>query len=420
MKKIFYGWWMTAAAFVTFGLAVGFPYYNLVFFYDYFQKAFGWSRADITLGFPLATIFTLWVGPLIVPRFSPRKLILVGTGLTFIALTCFGKMGSALLVYYAIWVLYTIGYFLSGPIPHQLIVSHWFSKNRGKAMGVLYVGVGLLGSLGSFLVKPLTESYGFQTALIVMGFMLFLAWPLTIFVLRDKPSDKGLFADGASAPPAEIKLQPCSYKTLLGSYSFWLLLIGSACSISSIGAVNFHMKFAFIDQGFTNQEALNSVWRAASILILWSSIAGRLLIGGLSDAFPKKWVMTASYFLTALSIPLLLAVRPPGTPWAFSLLFGLAMGADYMLIPLMAAEQFGVNSLARAMAIILPVNPIGQTWFPYVISILRDKYYPNYEMPMMVTLAVALAGAVAIMILPRQCKRSDAALPLQQPVRTGK
>ncbi|MCE5308848.1 MAG: MFS transporter [Acidobacteriales bacterium] len=420
MKKIFYGWWMTAAAFVTFGLAVGFPYYNLVFFYDYFQKAFGWSRADITLGFPLATIFTLWVGPLIVPRFSPRKLILVGTGLTFIALTCFGKMGSALLVYYAIWVLYTIGYFLSGPIPHQLIVSHWFSKNRGKAMGVLYVGVGLLGSLGSFLVKPLTESYGFQTALIVMGFMLFLAWPLTIFVLRDKPSDKGLFADGASAPPAEIKLQPCSYKTLLGSYSFWLLLIGSACSISSIGAVNFHMKFAFIDQGFTNQEALNSVWRAASILILWSSIAGRLLIGGLSDAFPKKWVMTASYFLTALSIPLLLAVRPPGTPWAFSLLFGLAMGADYMLIPLMAAEQFGVNSLARAMAIILPVNTIGQTWFPYFISILRDKYYPNYEMPMMVTLAVALAGAVAIMILPRQCKRSDAALPLQQPVRTGK
>jgi len=40
------------------------------------------------------------------------------------------------------------------------------------------------------------------------------------------------------------------------------------------------------------------------------------------------------------------------------------MGADYMLIPLMAAQQFGVNSLARSMAIILPVNTIGQTWVP--------------------------------------------------------
>ena len=48
------------------------------------------------------------------------------------------------------------------------------------------------------------------------------------------------------------------------------------------------------------------------------------------------------------------------------------MGADYMLIPLMAAEQFGVNSLARAMAIILPVNTIGQTWFPYFVAMLRE------------------------------------------------
>ncbi len=419
MKKIFHGWWMTAAAFVTFGLAVGFPYYNLVFFYDYFQKEFGWSRADITLGFPLAAVFTLWVGPLIVPRFSPRRLIVVGTGLTIIALISFGKMGGALPIYYAIWILYTVGYFLSGPIPHQLIVSHWFRKNRGKAMGVLYVGVGLIGSLGSFLVKPLTESLGFHTALVVMGCMVLLAWPLALFVLRDKPSDMGLFADGASEPPAETKAEPASFKSLLSSYPFWLLLVGSACSISSIGAVNFHMKFAFIDQGFTNQADLNSVWRTSSILILWSSIAGRLLIGGLSDAFSKKWVMTVSYFITAASIPLLLAVRPPGTPWVFSLLFGLAMGADYMLIPLMAAEQFGVNSLARAMAVILPVNTIGQTWFPYFISILRDKYFPNYQMPMTVVLCVAMAGAVAILMLPRQDK-TNAALPIQKSGGTGK
>jgi MFS family permease len=419
MKKIFYGWWMTAAAFMTFGLAVGFPYYNLVFFYDYFQKEFGWSRADITLGFPLAAVFTLWVGPLIVPRFSPRRLIVVGTGMTILALTCFGKMGSSLLIYYAIWILYSVGYFLSGPIPHQLIISHWFRKNRGKAMGVLYVGVGLLGSLGSFAVKPLTENYGFHAALIIMGCALFLTWPLAIFVLRDKPSDKGLFADGASEPPAEAQVEQQSFKTLLTSYPFWLLLVGSACSISSIGAVNFHMKFAFIDQGFTKQEDLNSVWRTSSILILWSSIAGRLLIGGLSDAFSKKWVMTASYFVTAASIPLLLAVTPPGTPWAFSLLFGLAMGADYMLIPLMAAEQFGVNSLARAMAVILPVNTIGQTWFPYLISVLRDNYFPNYKVPMTVVFCLALVGAVAIMMLPRQDK-TNAALRLQKSGGTAK
>ena len=53
------------------------------------------------------------------------------------------------------------------------------------------------------------------------------------------------------------------------------------------------------------------------------------------------------------------------------------MGADYILIPLMAAEQFGVNTLARAMGIILPLNTIGQTWCPYLVSVLR-QHYGNY------------------------------------------
>ena len=53
MRKIFYGWWITAAVFVSFGITVGVPYYGMPFFYDYLIREFGWTRADITLGFPL-------------------------------------------------------------------------------------------------------------------------------------------------------------------------------------------------------------------------------------------------------------------------------------------------------------------------------------------------------------------------------
>ena len=80
-QRGFLGWWITAAAFVTSGLAVGVPYYNVPFFYDYFERASGWSRSQITLGFPLAALLTIWMGPLIVPRFSPRKMIVAGSAL---------------------------------------------------------------------------------------------------------------------------------------------------------------------------------------------------------------------------------------------------------------------------------------------------------------------------------------------------
>ncbi|HEV2689795.1 MAG TPA: MFS transporter [Bryobacteraceae bacterium] len=402
MQRKFFGWWVAAAAFFTFGLSVGIPYYNIGFFYDYFQREFNWSRADITLGFPLAAALTIWFGPIVIHRFSPRKLILVGTVLTLIALLGFGHMTGALPIYYGFWVLYTIGYILSGPIPHQLIVSHWFRQNRGKAMGIVYVGVGLMGSLGSFIVKPLTEKFGYHTALTVLGVMVLLAWPVVIFVMKDRPSDIGQNPDGAAEPPAENKIQSLTFGQMLASGPFWLLLLGSFCSIGSIGAINFHMKFVFLDEGFQKGSIVDTAWTHASVLILWSSIAGRLLIGGLADKFSKKWVMTATYFLVAGTIPILLIVRPSSEIYlyVFAILFGFGMGADYMLIPLMAAEQFGVNSLARAMAIILPVNTIGQTWFPYFVSVLRERA-DNYSVAMGVVLAVAMIGALAVAILPR-------------------
>ena len=422
MKKPFYGWFVTAAAICTFGIAVGIPYYNMPFFYDYYEKAaalggFGWARDKITLGFPLAAIFTLWVGPLLIHRFSPRRLILVGTALTAGAFIGFSRMTGDLSIYYFFWFLYTIGYILSGPIPHQVIISYWFRKRRGTAMGITYVGVAVFGSIGSLIVKPLTASLGFRGALAVLGGLMFLAWPVAIFILRDKPAEKGLFPDNDADAANVPVVQSRSMGYLLAQGSFWLLTIGSICSIGSIGAINQHMKFVFKDNGFVDQATLDSTWRTASVLILWSSIGGRLLVGWLADRFPKKYVMTATYLLVAATIPLLLVVKPGQTEYlyVFAIMFGFGMGADYMLIPLMAAEQFGLNTLARAMAIILPANTIGQTWFPYFVSLLRN-HFGDYQHAMLAVFAISVLGAASIAVLPKYGKQ-DETLPLQEPGR---
>jgi MFS family permease len=412
LARKFYGWRIVATCVITFGLAVGIPYYNLPFFYDYFQKNYHWDLRQITLGFPLAALLTLWVGPLVVSRFSPRKLIVAGTGLTALAFFGFANMHGSLAVYFLFYFIYTVGYIFSGPIPHQILVSHWYQKKRGRAMGVVYVGVGLFGGLGSFLVRGVTDRYGFQAALMVIGVILFLSWPLALFVMKDKPEELWQFPDGALIPPADAKLSPHNYAHLLRSFPFWLLLIGSACSIGSIGSINFHMKFVFRDAGFVDQKVLNAAWTNASVLILWSSIAGRLSIGYFADIFSKKRVMTATYFIVAATILLLLSVTPdrPSSLYLFAIAFGFSMGADYMLIPLMAAEQFGVNTLARAMAIILPVNTIGQTWFPYLVSWLRE-YFGNYHLPMAIVFGIAMVGALSVALLPRQGKVGESAVP---------
>ena len=400
---------MVAASVVTFGLAVGVPYYNTVFFYDYFQKTYGWELKQITLAFPVAALLTIWVGPLLIPRISPRKLIVAGTGISALAFFGFAFMTGSLPLYFFFYFLYTVGYIFSGPIPHQILISHWFQKRRGRAMGIVYVGVGLFGGLGSFYVKSFTHHFGFQTALMAVGALMFLTWPLALGILKDKPSDVGQFPDGFDYPPADVKLAPRSFFYLLRSGAFWLLLLGSICSIGSIGSINMHMKFVFRDAGFSNQRVLDDAWTTASVLILWSSIIGRLSIGYFADIFSKKRVMTATYFIVAATILLLLSVGPerPASLYIFAIVFGFSMGADYMLIPLMAAEQFGVNTLARAMAVILPVNTIGQTWCPYLVSALRERY-GSYVAPMTVVFAIAMIGALAIAVMPSRTALAEA------------
>jgi MFS family permease len=403
MKGKFYGGWIVFAAFCTFGLSTGLPYYNMPFFYDYYEKTFGWSRPDITLGYPLAAVLTLWVGPLFVPRFSPRLMIIAGTGLTFLAFFGFSRMTGDLFIYKFWWVIYVAGYILSGPIAHQIIISNWFRRARGRAMGFCYVGIGVVGSLGSFLAKPLAEHFGFQSALLYIGLLVVLcAWPIAFFLLRDKPSQMGQHPDGEAISASEVHQPPRAFSFLLSKPAFWLLLIGSMCSIGAIGSINQHMKLVFKDQGFTDQATLNSIWQKANVLILWSSIAGRLLVGWMADRFSRKTVMIGTYGLVAVTIPLLLLVRPGGewTLYAFSLLFGFGMGADFMLIPLMAADQFGLTTLARAMAIILPTDTIGQTWFPYGVAKLRQAW-GSYDDALLVVFAMAAVGAVAIALLPK-------------------
>ena len=271
-----------ATCFVTFGLSTGFPYYNIAFFFDYFRDGHGWTQELVTTGAPVAVLLTIMAGPVIVPRVSPRLLIIVGTAMTFGAFQWFGRLSGNTYEYYGAWCLYMLGYFLSGPIPHQIIISNWYKLKRGRAMGITYVGVAIVGAMGSKLAPSLAGQMDYTEALKLMGFLLLLASPLAIFAIKDKPKDIGQLPDGDETVPSQIPEavpveQPKSFGYLTGRPAFWFLLFGSAASIGSIAAVNFLMKFVFEEQGFVEQSARDLLWSKASIFYQLSSIGGRLL-----------------------------------------------------------------------------------------------------------------------------------------------
>ncbi|MEZ4868627.1 MAG: MFS transporter [Caldilineaceae bacterium] len=416
---IFYGWWIMVAAFFTLGLAVGLPYFGMPFFYDYFTKpvaegGFGWSRATVTLGLPLGTLVTLWVGPLLAHRFAPRRLILVGTGLTALTLIGFGRMTGNVAVYWGLWLVYMVGNVFSGVLTHQLLLAHWFVKYRGTALSVAYLGISLIGAFSARAVaQPLTAAYGFQHALQVMGLLLLLTWPVILWIMRDQPTDLGLAPDGARQSPAmptegqaavqqsdlhEARAAP--FRQILRQRVFWLLLLGGACSAGAIGSISQHLKLILKDSGFTDQTLLDDIFSRTLLLLLITSAVGRLLIGQLADRFPKRWVVTAVFLPLLLAFPLLYGVTPQRMPYLFALCFGLATGGDFLLAALMAGEQFNVATLGRVLAIMLPVMTVGQTWLPYLVAVLREQT-GSYTLPLELALGLAVLGWGFLISLPK-------------------
>jgi MFS family permease len=124
-------------------------------------------------------------------------------------------------------------------------------------------------------------------------------------------------------------------------------------------------------------------------------------MGWLADRIAKKAVMILIYMLVAGSIPLLLAGGSMTSLYAFSIVFGLGLGGEYMIIPLMAAELFGVRVLGRLLGVILTADGVAEATSPMVIGYMRD-HSSSYRTGFLLLIVIALVGTVAIAMLPRR------------------
>jgi MFS family permease len=86
--------------------------------------------------------------------------------------------------------------------------------------------------------------------------------------------------------------------------------------------------------------------------------------------------------------------------YLFAAIFGLGLGGEYLIIPLMAAELFGVKFLGRLMGILLTADGVAEASFPMLIGHLRDRT-GRYDTGFFVLIGIALLGAAAVALLPR-------------------
>ena len=374
-------------AFLALFSIVGFALYGLPRFYPFYVEELGWTRQQVTSGnayskIAIAVAFGFLAGRF-VDALGPRRLMLGGiimAGGALIGLSYVTSLAS----FYLFYAFNALGYLCGGPLPNQVLLSRWFDRGRGKAMGVAYLGIGLGGAIVPLLAFALTQTLGWRGALRALGIlMILIAFPAAWFV-REPPAQST-----RSAVPAP------SLGLVLSKPAFYLLMIGS---MASIGAVGGTMQNLALFLRLDRQLPQSSIDLTLS-LILTGSVAGRLFMGWLADRWPKKRVMLLIYVIVAATIPPLFYAPTPGVLAVCAFFFGIGLGGDYMIIPLMAADLYGVAIMGRVMGVVLTADSVSEALVPMLVATLRDQT-GSYTSGFLVLVTLAAAGAIAVSLLP--------------------
>jgi MFS family permease len=396
--ETYYGWRIVFAAFLNLFLVVGVIFYGFPAFYPYFVQDLHFSRAQLTQGFLLGFLFAglpfgIIAGALI-DRVGARAVILAGVALVSGSLILMSRV-SHFWQFELLCIVEVIGYVFAGPLANQVLVAKWFERRRGQAMGYAYLGLGLGGVVAPLLVNYLARAFGWRHALEMIGAAIALVLvPTGLCITRSNPADRGIdlkqFGETSATETTASTAPASGVAEAVRTAPFWLILLGSTLAIGAIGAVIQHFILFLKDSGYSATVAS----RFLSIL-LTGSLGGRVVVGYVADRFSKSFIMAIFYFLIGASVLLLAHPQSTTAIWAFALIFGFSMGADYMLIPLVVSENFGTASLGKILALIIMGYSIGQWAGPWFVGRLFDAHH-NYDLAWTLIAIFAMVGGGAI------------------------
>jgi MFS family permease len=403
-SRLFYGWWIVGASFLVLLVTVGVGLYAPPVFLVPLQDHFGWSRAAIAGGSAIAALTAGAMGPLVgvwIDRYGARRVMAIGA----LVMGCgFGLMSMirSLWQLYALMVMGATGIACVAWIPNQTLISNWFNRKRGTAMGITLAGIGFGGLAMPPLAGFLIANFGWRVAYAVLGSLaVVIVVSVSLAIVRSQPADLGLLPDGDPPGPGTkpggpidpageaAEVPGLNLSEALKTGAFWLLSLGHVLwtfgSMSLVG----HLPAFLTDQGFAQKIAVGFPAFAIGI-----SVAGRLTFGALADRFTKKAIMSLAMTLQVLAVFCLFRVDSFGALPVFAILFGMGLGGGAVLIPLMVGECFGLRAFGKVLGLVMISATLGAASGPVVTGRIFDVtggYTPAFFLHIA---AFALAAAI--------------------------
>lgn len=373
--RIFYGWYLVAAAILISAVAGG-ASDSISTFQLPMQKEFGLSYTALVYVLLIGALVSGLSQPIIghlCDRFNSRRVIWISIAVAGLAIVALSRTFH----YWHLIVLVGIvfpcamggaSFGILGPL-----AARWFMRRRTSVLSLLVAG----SAVGSLLLTPISASvltyFGWRNALMALGaILLFIALPAALIYVRNWPSERGLKPDGDPESPMEARARGSApvlrrgrfevegWSQALRSPPFWVILFCFALE----GLVDFSASVALwlfaVDSLLLGPEFIAVTH---SVMLLLGPV-GAVAAGLVADRFARKQVLGALLLAQGIAFLVLIVVPFGFSLLLFAILVGLS-GAAWMVIALsLIADIYGLLALATLWGIAFLFQAIGSVIGP--------------------------------------------------------
>lgn len=355
----------------------------------------GWTRADFSLTRTLQLAAMAIASPLIgllTIRHGARLVLTLGTLALSLIFLLLSRMHS-LYEYWALMVAFGVALTALGDVTVGQTVSHWITRGRGFALGLVLVGSNVGGVLMVPVVSAIAEGAGWRTAMLRLSLLTaILLLPAALFLVRDRSEN---FAEtvvpaeptGAAPGHADLGLAEAAR-----TRSFWILLFSLFTFFFYFLALLEHLVPHLTDEGMGQSEAVALYTTAIGL-----GIASKLLLGAIADRIPERASALIVYVGLTISSLLLLVSPRPALMWIFAVSFGFSYAARDVVHPLIVTWCFGLRNMASIYGMLMATLVVGGTG-PFFAAAIHDRT-GNYRVAFLVFAVLNALSVLSLLFL---------------------
>jgi predicted MFS family arabinose efflux permease len=287
-----------------------------------------------------------------------------------------------------------------GDVVVGAVITRWFDRARGIALGIALTGSNLGGVVFVHAIVTVSATGSWRQAALAVGIGgVAVMLPFAIFAVRNPrpgelevagaiPAAQDGIAAIADAPSLDLG-------TAVRTPAFWILVYVLFCyAFSQLGMVD-HLMLYWTDLGHSRAEAAGYLE-----LTLGAGIVSKLGAGALALRLSARTALALNTLVLTGSILLLPFADRAGVLPVFALMFGVATAARDVLFPLLIAQLFGTRYLAQLYGFIMLAFFPGGGIGPLMLAWVRDQL-GGYELGFAACAALDLAALIALLFVRR-------------------